>query len=187
MNVVVDKQRPDLGGNLRHGDFGTWCPELWRVLIELYGVRTMLDVGCGEGHTVAFFNRTGVYSVGIDGLETNVMRAVFPIAVHDLTLSPFIMPVDLVWSSEVAEHIPELYVDNYLRSLANGRVVAMTHALPGQTGHSHVNCQPAEYWIDSMKRYGYSISGGTQFFRDLAIKAGGGHYFANSGMVFLRD
>lgn len=94
----------------------------------------MLDVGCGEGHAVSFFAKLGVHAHGIDGLKHNVQRAVFPIALHDLLAGPYFMPVDFVWSCEVAEHIDPLKVDFYLDTLANGRVVAMTHALPGQPG-----------------------------------------------------
>ena len=31
----------------------------------------------------------------------------------------------------------------------------MTHALPGQPGHHHVNCQPIEYWVAVMQAFGF--------------------------------
>jgi hypothetical protein len=74
-----------------------------------------------------------------------------PIAQHDILAAPYVMPVDVVWSCEVAEHIVEPKVDNYIDTLCNGRIVAMTHAVPGQPGHHHVNCQPSEYWIEKMR------------------------------------
>ena len=40
---------------MRHGDIHTWAPVLWNFLVQRYGVQSMLDVGCGEGHTVLFF------------------------------------------------------------------------------------------------------------------------------------
>ena len=77
-------------------------------------------------------------------------RAVTPIAQHDLLTSSYYMPVDLVWSCEVAEHITETKVDYYIKTLCNGKIIAMTHAFPNQVGHHHVNCQPSEYWIEKI-------------------------------------
>src|SRR5450759_553140 len=134
-NFVTDPSVPHVGGNLRHGDLGCMTPLLWRALIERFAVRSMLDVGSGEGHAVHFFHAAGIIAHGIDGLMRNVERSVFPVAYHDLTKEPYVMPVDLTLSIEVAEHIEEKYVDNYTKTLCNGKIVVMTHAVPGQTGH----------------------------------------------------
>jgi cyclopropane fatty-acyl-phospholipid synthase-like methyltransferase len=184
---VIDRERPDLGGNMRHGDILTWTPLLWTFLIHRYGVQSMLDVGCGEGHSVLFFHRNGVRAHGIDGLRTNVLRAVTPIALHDILTGPYFMPVDLVWSCEVAEHIDPAKVDNYLDTLANGRVIAMTHALPGQGGHHHVNCQPKEYWIEHITRRGYVLSEDNERIIEISKKDLTWNYFSKSGMIFIRQ
>jgi len=183
---IIDPERADLGGNLTHGDDATFCPRLWRYLVERFAVNSVLDVGCGEGHAVHFFRRLGVNAFGIDGLRANIDRAHTPIALHDLTFGKFVMPVDLVWSCEVAEHIDPQFVDNYLDTLANGIIVAMTHALPGQAGYHHVNCQPPEYWIERMERRGYTLAYGNDAYRRIAAD---GHwtYFVATGLVFLRD
>ena|SRR5579862_340384 len=183
---VIDRERPDLGGNMRHGDIHTWCPLLWRFLVERFGVQSVLDVGCGEGHAVLFFHRLGLFAHGIDGLPLNVRRAVMPIAQHDLLSSPYVMPVDLVWSCEVAEHIVEEKVENYPKTLANGRVVAMTHAVPGQAGYHHVNCQPREYWITHMEAAGYRLSEDTEIIKEISRKDHTWSYFSKTGLVFVR-
>ena len=131
MVFVLNDARPDLGGNMRHGDLHTWCPRIWAYLIERFAVRSVLDVGCGEGHALNWFHRQKLFAHGIDGLRDNVFRAVIPVALHDLLAGPFVMPVDLVWSCEVAEHIDPTKIDLYLDTLSNGRVVAITHAVPG--------------------------------------------------------
>ena len=181
--AVIDPSRADLGGNLRHGDDRSWCPALWRYLVERFAIQSVLDVGCGEGHAVDFFARIGLRAFGIDGSLINVTRAVTPIALVDLTRGPFVMPVDLVWSCEVAEHIDGRHVGAYLDTLTNGRVVAMTHAVPGQAGYHHVNCQPAEYWITHMAERGYELAIANNRYRaygDLDT------YFTYTGLVFLR-
>ena len=187
MQTVIDSTRPDLGGNLRHGDVHTWCPTLWRFMVERFGVKSVLDVGCGEGHAVLFFHRLGLFAHGIEGLAANVRRAVMPIAQHDILSGAYVMPVDLVWSCEVAEHIAEDKVDHYLDTLANGRVVAMTHALPGQDGHHHVNCQPAEYWTERMQARGFSLSREHQLFLEISKKEHTWNYFSKSGLVFVAN
>jgi len=187
MGFVTDEDRRDLGGNMRHGDIHTWCPTLWRYLVERFAVESVLDVGCGEGHAVKFFHILGLYAHGIEGLRTNVQNAVAPIALHDLLAAPFIMPVDLVWSCEVAEHIATDKVDNYIDTLANGRVVAMTHATPGQHGYHHVNCQPSQYWIEKMNQRGYFLSEDNEILRDVSRKEHTWNYFSKSGLVFVKQ
>ena len=183
---VTDVQRPDLGGNIRHGDICTHSPVLWRYLVERFAVASVLDVGCGEGHAVSFFRRLGCYSHGIDGLRLNVNRAVTPIALHDLTTASYVMPVDMVWSCEVAEHLPDETIGYYIDTLANGRVVAMTHAQPGQTGHNHVNCQKQEYWIEKMAEKGYALDGQNEEYRKIAASDLIFNYFSATGLIFHR-
>ncbi len=183
---VTDANRPDLGGNFRHGDAHTWHPLLWRYLTEIFAVKSVLDVGCGEGHAVWFFHRLGLFSHGIDGLRANVERAVAPIALHDILSGPYFMPVDLVWSCEVAEHILPEKVQNYIDTLSNGRVVAMTHAVQNQDGYHHVNCQPAEYWVEKMEGKGYSLFDNMSLLREVSNRDETWNYFGKTGLVFLR-
>jgi hypothetical protein len=147
----------------------------------------MLDVGCGEGHAVNYFFRKGVMAHGIDGLISNVQRAVVPVALHDILSSPYYMPVDFVWSCEVAEHIDPDRVHNFIDTLANGRIVAMTHALPGQEGYHHVNCQPEEYWVNLMLMRGFNLERSQRYYREIASKEAVNNYFQNSGLVFVRN
>jgi hypothetical protein len=187
MTVAIDARRPDLGGNIRHGDTGTWAPKIWNYLIDRFAISSSLDVGCGEGHCVKFFHKKGIISHGVDGLMANIERAVFPISWHDILEAPYVMPVDFVWSCEVAEHIMPAKVGNYVDTLCNGKIIAMTHALPGQTGHNHVNCQPPEYWIDLMKAKGYSIDRSNELYEQISSRDEHFNYFAKTGLVFLRD
>jgi SAM-dependent methyltransferase len=185
-DLITDPSRPDLGGNIDGGDPASWVPTLWGRLIKAFGVKTVLDVGCGQGHAVEWFRKAGCDAIGIDGLPRNVGDAVTPICLHDLFMSPYCAPCDLVWSCEVAEHIDPEKVDNFLDTLANGRAVAMTHAMPDQRGWHHVNCQPSEYWVERMVKRGYRHDWDlTIAWRRVAAEDG--HvYFTRSGLVFWR-
>jgi hypothetical protein len=87
----------------------------------------------------------------------------------------------------VAEHIHPSKVDNFLDTLANGRIVAMTHAVPGQIGHNHVNCQPREYWVEGMGRRGYVLERTQEAYRKIAEREDVANYFAMTGLVFVRQ
>ncbi|MEO0342340.1 MAG: glycosyltransferase family 2 protein [Pseudomonadota bacterium] len=183
---VVDQSAQDLGGNLRHGDGKTVTPALWQALIDRFAPHSMLDVGAGEAHAAAFFARRGVIAHGFDGLHKNIERAVHPIALHDLKSGPYTYPCDLVYCAEVVEHIAEQYLDHLMVTLTNAPVVVMTHALPGQRGHHHVNLQPPEYWVEKFSTYGYRPTIEIDFLRGIAHNERADSFFAQSGLVFLK-
>jgi 2-polyprenyl-3-methyl-5-hydroxy-6-metoxy-1,4-benzoquinol methylase len=185
--LATDPNDPALGGNVIGGDPDTYHPALWSYVVARFAPASMLDVGCGEGHCVKYFADLGVRAHGFDGLKGNVERAVVPIAWHDLRRGPFIMPVDLVHCCEVVEHIEERFLGNLLRTLANGRVIVMTHAVPGQTGYHHVNCQPAGYWIGQLEARGYRLlEAETAEGKARIVESGTWTYFLRSGLILER-
>ena len=61
----------------------------------------------------------------------------------------------------------------------------MTHAVPGQGGHHHVNCQPSEYWIERIEALGYSFLPDVTAEGKRVIEATGvWTYFVASGLIF---
>ena len=129
---------------------------------------------------MAEFSALGCEVHGIDGLEQNI-AACTNATVVDLTITAYEWPCDLVWCCEVVEHIDEQFVDNLIRTLSNGRYVAMTHGLPGQSGYHHVNCKPTDYWVGLMNAEGYRLMDETLESRSL-----GGKYWRKSGLIFTR-
>jgi cyclopropane fatty-acyl-phospholipid synthase-like methyltransferase len=144
-----------LGGhkNKTHLDEGTLG-----YLINKYNVKTMLDIGCGPGGMVLLARDKGIESYGIDG-DYSIQRPGVDsyITIHDYELGPskLELTVDLIWSVEFVEHVWEKYQDNYMKDFQRGNFVLMTFAPPGKSGHHHVNCQEAEYWIEVFKKYGF--------------------------------
>ena len=149
-----------LGGYVAGGDPGTWTPQLWEHLVDAYDIRSVLDVGCGEGHSTRFFRSLGCDVLGVDGCAQAIRDSVLPgsVTLHDFCDGPFDpgRRFDLVWSCEFLEHIDEQYLPNVLATLALAdKAIAVTHAFPGQPGHHHVNCQPTSYWIEMLAGIGY--------------------------------
>ena len=151
--VSMNEQLPHLGGNITEGDIYTHSPRVWDYLIDRFSIKSVLDLGCGMGFSSNYFYRKGMAVVAVDGLEENIKKSVYPSVLCDLTKGPVSTKVDLVHCQEVVEHIREEHLENLLSSLACGKFIVMTNALPGQPGHHHVNCQPTEYWIEHLKRY----------------------------------
>jgi hypothetical protein len=185
--LAKDPHDPALGGNMIGGDPNTWHPALWSFLFERFSVKTVLDVGCGEGHCVKYCLDAGVEAAGIDGLRANIDRAVTPILLHDLRAGPFVRAVDLVLCCEVVEHLEERYLPHVLGTLRNGRFIAMTHALPRQGGYHHVNCQSPQYWIGKLEDLGYKfLSKETAEAKARIIASGMWTYFIQSGLILER-
>ena len=158
-NYGVERQE-HLGGYWKGGDPHTWCPDLWSAVVKEFGIRSVLDVGCGQGFSTQFFKELGVDVTGIEGGKEAIKTS--PVAElivhHDYTKGPFHpkQPADLVWCCEFVEHVEPEYVENFLATFAAGRYCLMTHAFPGQEGFHHVNCQPPEYWIQKLASVGFT-------------------------------
>lgn len=180
---VQDQQQQHLGGNLREGDPYTFCPSVWDYLIRRFSIRSVMDLGSGMGYASDYFHRKDLQVLAVEGLRDNVNRSVYPAICHDITVAPVSTKVDLVHCQEVVEHIEEAYLDNLLESLACGRIIVMTNALPGQGGHHHVNEQPTEYWVRHLAAKGCELLiEDSNRIRKLAAQDGA-TYMAQTGIV----
>jgi SAM-dependent methyltransferase len=196
MSQLMAKMVKDghLGGYIPGGDPGTWCPALWTWAIDKFAVRSMLDVGCGEGHSARFFQERGCTVLGVEGCPRALADSVIPgrVAAHDFTTGPFFSPrsFDLIWSCEFIEHVESQHEANILATFAHAaKAILVTHAFPRQTaGHHHVNCRPSWYWVRRIESVGFTchvpltMEARTVTLRDFP----GINHFARSGLVFVR-
>ena len=174
--------------NATQGDPATYTPELWKWMVTSLSLSSMLDVGCGEGHTAAIFRSLGCRVCGVDGSSRALRDSVIPDAhlIHDYTLGPFSpgADYDLVWSCEFVEHVEPRFVNHFLTTFsAATRYLFMTAAPPGQPGWHHVNCQPESYWIRLLETIGFYYDAALT--RSARSKAESGH-FARQGLAFTR-
>jgi hypothetical protein len=161
-HYLVDEQNPHLGGSIEGGDSGTWAPELWNFLIDDLSIKSMIDVGCGEGLTIGQFKNRNVEGLGVEGLQESINRSKVKecIIKHDYTKGPVKIDklYDFCWSCEFVEHVDEEYAMNFIDTFKNAKYLAMTHAFPNQPGHHHVNCQNSEYWIKLLEENNFKYN-----------------------------
>jgi SAM-dependent methyltransferase len=191
----VEEKRPHLGGYIAGGDPATYFPDLWDWLVFARGVKSVIDVGCGEGRAARYFADAGCDVIGIDGVWQ--LSENWRFYMHDYTKGPWPTEVrgnrmegatDLVWSCEFVEHVEERYVPNFLTTFQMASTVLMTHAGPGQPGHHHVNCQPAAYWIGALAAAGflYDDELTSEARARAALNRHPSNHFTRSGLVFRR-
>lgn len=165
------------------GDEATYYPDLWRWAVDELSIKSVLDIGCGEGHALRFFRDLGCKVVGLDGIpqdDPDILR-------HDFTEGPALRrSIDLVWCCEFVEHISERFLPNLVSSFRSGRFIFLTHAFPGQDGHHHVNCRPPEYWKGFFAGIGYTFRPGLTALARIqaAINLSPYNHFIRSGLVF---
>lgn len=186
-----------LGGCVKGGDPATYYPNLWNFIIEDFGIKSILDIGCGEGHAIEYFISKGIKSVGLEGCEepinnSNVKNFIIK---HDFINGSYksYERFDAIWCCEFLEHVDSKYEDNIFETIhqSTAKYVFLTHAIPGQGGYHHVNLQHPSYWISKFHEYGYVLSAkSTRQLRELAFFENiipNYNHFYNNGLVFIRE
>jgi SAM-dependent methyltransferase len=172
---------PHLGGHfgVSHTDPGalTW-------LHARFGVKSMLDIGCGPGRMEEVARRLGIAWHGVDG-DPGVCRP--SVTTHDFSLGRALAlaEIDLAWSTEFVEHVEERHIPNFMNAFQKARLVCLTHALPDTPGHHHVNCRVAAYWIAVFRAFGFDLDAeATAAVRKASTMKRG--FMRDTGLVFLR-
>jgi SAM-dependent methyltransferase len=148
-----------LGGFSFGSEPGTWAPEVWTELLRIYNPKKVVDLGAGEGQIAEWFAEHGCDVLAVEGAPEAVkacrIRGLRTEQVDLTVRKPEVDDVDLVWCSEFVEHVEERHVAKILDTFAAAKVVALTHAIPGDFGYHHVNCKPSDYWIEKLAERGF--------------------------------
>ena len=152
-----------LGGAYPCGDGNTFMPDVWGYLLVRYQVASMLDLGCGYGHTMEWFAKLLVKVQGVEGDAAALTTHLTPgsVIAHDYTTGPAPLSdarFDLGWAAEFIEHVEERFIPHYMTDLQRCRVVCVTHAEPGQAGHHHVTLQPDDWWVSKFAEYNLTFN-----------------------------
>lgn len=150
-----------LGGCVKGGDGDTWDSDIWDILLNEYNIKSIVDVGCGEGWSTKYFKDKGLDALGIEGSSIVIDGSPNKelLVKHDYTLGPYIPEknYDAIWSCEFVEHVEEKYVQNFLETFKVCKYVFMTYSEPKWStgGYHHVNCKDQNYWNEKLSSVGF--------------------------------
>lgn len=131
------------------------------------GIGSSQDVGAGTGGYVLRLKQSGVVATGVEYSSMGRWLA----SLQGVELREFDCSAkealsgtgkfDLVYSIEVAEHIPAELSDNFVECMiGRSDLVIFSAAAPGQGGHGHINEQDQGYWRRKFEARGYAYQQG---------------------------
>jgi SAM-dependent methyltransferase len=146
-------------------------------------IKTIIDIGCGNGAYTINFLQNGFDCVGFDGspltpeLTNNVCQ------IKDFSEYVDVGKYDLVFCLEVGEHIPakyeQIFIDNICRAAKD--YIILSWGIVGQGGTGHVNCRNNDYIINEMLKRGFNFNlNDSNYLR----KNSNFSYFKNTIMAF---
>jgi hypothetical protein len=167
-----------------------------QVVTDMFpNVRTCLDVGSGAGGYVYWLKRRDLHAIGVEYSRSGRLLAhlqgalTLPFDCARKDMCPQLGPFDLVFSIEVAEHIPKSLENSFIDYIASkGRFVMFSAAQPNQPGQGHINCQPLEHWREAFSERGFSFSDSeTSEFRDRIQQLGFRGVLPQNCQIFRRS
>jgi hypothetical protein len=184
---MPSEDKKHLAGNIAGGNPLSIYPEMWKT----WKADSILDIGCGDGSSMAVMREILPNAAihGVDGGHENVRLARekrFLAFEHDFTTGLWDSPREYAigWCCEVVEHIEERFINNLAPTFLSCRYLFVTHALPGQGGYHHVNCQLPPYWEKYFESIGFDLLPGKTLKTRWLCPAD--TYFFRTGLVFER-
>jgi SAM-dependent methyltransferase len=144
----------------RETDSHMFDAKLCAAISFLYqDIKTIVDIGCGNGAYVKQLREYGFDCVGYDGSPRTPEITGGVCGVKDFSEPQNVGKFDIVLSLEVGEHIPAeyetIFIDNLCR--ASKKHICMSWAIEGQNGLGHYNCRNNDYIIDKMRERGFTF------------------------------
>lgn len=159
-------------------------PDTWKDMMEYFGIKSLLDVGCGKGVSTSWFYLQGIDTICVEGSHDGIMNSWLPevitekrkqendhadevsikkeiehrVVEHDFSRGPWWPKetVDAVWCVEVLEHIGRNFQKNYLPSFKKAAFIFATHSNWG--GWHHTEVHDDDWWINRFSMYGFVFS-----------------------------
>ena len=127
-------------------------------MLGIVGVRSLLDVGCGRGHSSKYFLDKGADILCVEGSHDAVVQSVLPaskVVEHDFTRGPWwpSNTYDACWSVEFLEHVSRHFAKNYIATFRKCALLFVTRSPWG--GYHHVEVRPEWWWTSRVQAAGF--------------------------------
>jgi SAM-dependent methyltransferase len=142
----------------QHGGSTNVDIETLKYAIKRWGVKSMIDVGCGTGGQVIEGQNLGIDSYGVDGSKDIPSSKNFQRVDYRVKASNFDREFDLGWSVEFVEHVEEKCIPIFMKDFQKCRRVILTAAPKFWGGKNHVNEQSEVYWLDKFNQHGFTLN-----------------------------
>jgi len=168
--------KPHLGGFTDFDPLGV-SPSLWTHMVSHWGIKSVLDVGCGKGVSTSWFVTHRLdYVQCVEGSHDAVEQSIVPdakerVVEHDFSRGPWWpdRTVDAAWAVEFTEHVGRNYQPNYLTAFRKAALIFVTHSNWG--GWHHVEVHDDAWWRVRWEAAGFVYSEYlTGEMRSMAIK-----------------
>ena len=149
-------------GGFTEVDIHGIAPTVWKDMVQYFGIKSIIDVGCGRGISTSWFVTHGLDTLCAEGSHDAVERTMLPdpsvITEHDFSRGPWWpnRTLDAVWSVEFLEHVGRNYHQNYIPIFRKAAFIFVTSSRWG--GWHHVEVHPDEWWIEKYRSFGFIFS-----------------------------
>lgn len=142
---------------------GGWASALARMIATHLGPQSVLDVGCAYGYVVKELRDRGIDASGFDISEYALSQSVAPdktwLGSAEHASSYRGMRVDLVFSSEMLEHLTPRQIRAFLQHAHIAKrallLVAIGDPNPEERDKSHITINQMEWWDREFRRAGW--------------------------------
>lgn len=134
---------------------------LWNFMLGPLAIKSIVDVGCGRGHSTSYFKQNGANVLCVEGSHDAVTQSLLSpedIVEHDFSRGPWWpeKTYDAVWSVEFLEHVARPYMKNYLPIFKKCALLFVTSSAWG--GWHHVEVHEEWWWRGRMAAQGFVYS-----------------------------
>jgi hypothetical protein len=147
-------------GGFTEVDIHGISPYVWRRMVTEYGIKSVIDVGCGRGVSTLWFHLNGLDALCVEGSHDAYVRSMLPdpstqMVEHDFSRGPWwpSKTYDAVWCVEFLEHVGRNLHQNYLPIFRKAAIIFATHSQWG--GWHHVEVHQDDWWIRKFELYGF--------------------------------
>lgn len=123
-------------GGFTEIDIHGLSPYVWRMMMKDYGIKSVIDVGCGRGISTLWFAMNGMDALCVEGSHDAYEKTVLPnpetqVVEHDFSRGPWwpTKTYDAVWSVEFLEHVGRNFHHNYLPVFRSAALIFATHSV----------------------------------------------------------